>query len=109
MTSKKDASSDKNLHHCSFCGKSQNEVDKLVSGSYGGRTVFICNDCIAQCTQILEEGDKGHAAEGKSGSSNGNGSCGYAGCNKWFILRNKLLHFHVLQKLLWAACITVLA
>ena len=69
MTSKKDASSEKTLHHCSFCGKSQNEVDKLVSGSYGGRTVFICNDCIAQCTQILEEEDKGHAAADKSGSS----------------------------------------
>ena len=54
MTSRKDADS-KNVHHCSFCGKSQNEVDKLVSGSYDGKTVFICDECITQCTQILRE------------------------------------------------------
>ncbi len=54
MTSRKDAGS-KNIHHCSFCGKSQDEVDKLVSGSYDGKTVFICDECITQCTQILRE------------------------------------------------------
>ena len=54
MTSRKDAGS-KNVHHCSFCGKSQDEVDKLVSGSYDGKTVFICDECITQCTQILRE------------------------------------------------------
>ena len=54
MTSRKDAG-DKNVHHCSFCGKSQNEVDKLVSGSYDGQAVFICDECITQCTHILRE------------------------------------------------------
>jgi len=54
MTSRKDAA-DKTIHNCSFCGKSQNEVDKLISGSYNGQTVFICDECIAQCTQILME------------------------------------------------------
>lgn len=54
MTSRKDAG-DKNVHHCSFCGKSQNEVDKLVSGSYDGQAVFICDECITQCNHILRE------------------------------------------------------
>ena len=54
MTSRKDAGS-KTVHHCSFCGKSQDEVDKLVSGSYDGKSVFICDECITQCTQILQE------------------------------------------------------
>lgn len=54
MTSRKDADS-KTVHHCSFCGKSQDEVDKLVSGSYDGKSVFICDECITQCTQILRE------------------------------------------------------
>jgi ClpX C4-type zinc finger protein len=35
--------------HCSFCGKSQNEVTKLIAGP----TVFICNECIAICNHIL--------------------------------------------------------
>ncbi|MDO5653268.1 MAG: ATP-dependent Clp protease ATP-binding subunit ClpX [Brachymonas sp.] len=63
MSSRKD-SGDKTIHHCSFCGKSQNEVDKLVSGSYGGQTVFICDECISQCTQILQEEHKQKSAAG---------------------------------------------
>lgn len=35
---------------CSFCGKSENEVDKLITGS----GVYICNDCVALCNGILE-------------------------------------------------------
>jgi hypothetical protein len=35
--------------HCSFCGKGQNEVTKLIAGP----TVFICNECIAICNYML--------------------------------------------------------
>lgn len=38
-------------YSCSFCGKPQDEVDKLVSGP----SVFICNDCIQLCNEILRE------------------------------------------------------
>ncbi len=37
--------------NCSFCGKHQNEVKKLIAGP----TVFICNECIGLCTDIMRE------------------------------------------------------
>lgn len=37
---------------CSFCGKSDSEVEQMVSGPNG---IFICNDCIDICNEILEE------------------------------------------------------
>jgi ATP-dependent protease Clp ATPase subunit len=37
------------LLYCSFCGKSQHEVRKLIAGP----TVFICDECIALCNKIL--------------------------------------------------------
>ena len=37
--------------HCSFCGKSQDEVKKLIAGP----NVYICNECIALCGDIIEE------------------------------------------------------
>lgn len=43
-------SSDK-LLYCSFCGKSQHEVTKLIAGPQ----VFICNECIALCQDIIRE------------------------------------------------------
>ncbi len=42
---------DKTVHHCSFCGKSQHEVRKLIAGP----TVFICDECIALCNDIVAE------------------------------------------------------
>ncbi|MEK7713788.1 MAG: ClpX C4-type zinc finger protein, partial [Deltaproteobacteria bacterium] len=36
---------------CSFCGKGQDEVKKLIAGS----TVYICDKCIALCNDILNE------------------------------------------------------
>jgi hypothetical protein len=35
--------------HCSFCGKSQHEVKKLIAGP----AVFICNDCVGLCDKII--------------------------------------------------------
>ena len=36
---------------CSFCGKSQNEVKKLIAGP----TVYICNECIDICIEIISD------------------------------------------------------
>ena len=37
--------------HCSFCGKSQDEVKKLIAGP----SVYICNECVDLCNEIIEE------------------------------------------------------
>ncbi|MDD7758391.1 MAG: ATP-dependent Clp protease ATP-binding subunit ClpX [Aerococcus suis] len=37
--------------HCSFCGKSQEQVDKLIAGP----EVYICNECVALCQEIIDE------------------------------------------------------
>ncbi len=37
--------------HCSFCGKSQNSVKKLIAGP----TIFICNECVDLCSEILKD------------------------------------------------------
>lgn len=36
---------------CSFCGKKKREVEKLIAGP----SVFICNECIRKCAEILDE------------------------------------------------------
>ena len=38
---------------CSFCGKSSEEVRKLIAGP----TVFICNECVEMCVDVIAEGD----------------------------------------------------
>ncbi len=62
--SKKDNKDDKDdeILHCSFCGKSQKEVKKLVAG----RGVYICNECIDVCSSIMEEEAFDDDAEQKS-------------------------------------------
>ena len=40
--------------HCSFCGKSQDEVNKLIAGP----SVYICNECVDLCNDIIEEESK---------------------------------------------------
>ncbi|MGX7347662.1 ATP-dependent Clp protease ATP-binding subunit ClpX [Aerococcus vaginalis] len=40
--------------HCSFCGKSQDQVDKIIAGP----DVYICNECVALCSRIIEEDEK---------------------------------------------------
>jgi ATP-dependent Clp protease ATP-binding subunit ClpX len=52
----------KNTLYCSFCGKSQHEVRKLIAGP----NVFICNECVELCTDIIQEEDKNQLV--KSGS-----------------------------------------
>ena len=38
---------------CSFCGKTQDQVERLISGPNNG--VFICNECIDICAEIIDE------------------------------------------------------
>ena len=45
---------DKDKLFCSFCGKSQHEVKKLIAGP----TVFICDECVELCTDIIKEESK---------------------------------------------------
>ncbi|HAE48397.1 MAG TPA: ATP-dependent Clp protease ATP-binding subunit ClpX, partial [Tistrella mobilis] len=44
----------KNTLYCSFCGKSQHEVRKLIAGP----TVFICDECVELCMDIIREESK---------------------------------------------------
>ena len=44
---------------CSFCGKNQKEVKKLIAGP----SVYICNECIKLCSEIIEDEEKEKAAE----------------------------------------------
>ena len=49
--SKSSGSDSKNTLYCSFCGKSQHEVRKLIAGP----TVFICDECVELCMDIIRE------------------------------------------------------
>ncbi len=51
MSSKND---DKDQFFCSFCGKTQKEVKKLIAGP----SVYICNECVALCEEIIEDEKK---------------------------------------------------
>lgn len=50
MAEKKGSSSEKTLY-CTFCGKSQHEVKKLIAGP----SVFICDECIDLCNEIIRD------------------------------------------------------
>src|ERR1700720_1201027 len=52
--SKIGGSDSKNSLYCSFCGKSQHEVRKLIAGP----TVFICDECVELCMDIVGEENK---------------------------------------------------
>jgi ATP-dependent Clp protease ATP-binding subunit ClpX len=53
----------KNTLYCSFCGKSQHEVRKLIAGP----TVFICDECVELCMDIIREESKTTLAKSKEG------------------------------------------
>ena len=53
----------KNTLYCSFCGKSQHEVKKLIAGP----TVFICDECVELCMDIIKEENKSHVLKSTSG------------------------------------------
>jgi ATP-dependent Clp protease ATP-binding subunit ClpX len=53
----------KNTLYCSFCGKSQHEVRKLIAGP----TVFICDECVELCMDIIKEESKSNFSKNEEG------------------------------------------
>jgi ATP-dependent Clp protease ATP-binding subunit ClpX len=53
----------KNILYCSFCGKSQHEVKKLIAGP----TVFICDECVELCNDIIREETKNALVKTRDG------------------------------------------
>lgn len=66
MADKKGTSGEKTLH-CSFCGKSQHEVKKLIAGP----SVFICDECIDLCNDIIRDELPGLGATADAGGTDG--------------------------------------
>ncbi len=61
--SKTSTGESKNTLYCSFCGKSQHEVRKLIAGP----TVFICDECVELCMDIIREENKSSLVKSKDG------------------------------------------
>ena len=61
--SKSSSSDSKNTLYCSFCGKSQHEVRKLIAGP----TVFICDECVELCMDIIREENKTTLVKSRDG------------------------------------------
>jgi ATP-dependent Clp protease ATP-binding subunit ClpX len=64
--SKVPGSDSKNTLYCSFCGKSQQEVRKLIAGP----TVFICDECVELCKDIIQEENKSSLSKSRDGIPN---------------------------------------
>ena len=58
-----DGNNSKTTLYCSFCGKSQHEVKKLIAGP----TVFICDECVELCMDIIKEEHKQNVTKNKVG------------------------------------------
>ena len=63
MSNTGDNSEAKNTLFCSFCGKSQHEVKKLIAGP----TVFICDECVELCMDIIKEEHKATLSKSSDG------------------------------------------
>ena len=63
---KKEEQDSKSTLYCSFCGKSQHEVRKLIAGP----TVFICDECVELCLDIIREENKASIAKDGEGVPN---------------------------------------
>ena len=61
--SKSTSGDSKNTLYCSFCGKSQHEVRKLIAGP----TVFICDECVELCMDIIREEHRTHLVPSHDG------------------------------------------
>ena len=61
--SKSGGGESKNTLYCSFCGKSQHEVRKLIAGP----TVFICDECVELCMDIIREENKSTLVKTRDG------------------------------------------
>ena len=62
MSDEDDKKEDGKLLYCSFCGKSQHEVRKLIAGPQ----VFICDECVDLCNDIITEEMQEQSAAGES-------------------------------------------
>jgi len=62
----------KNILYCSFCGKSQHEVRKLIAGP----TVFICDECVELCMDIIKEENKSSLVKHQDGVPTPKEICG---------------------------------
>ena len=65
-------SDSKNTLYCSFCGKSQHEVRKLIAGP----TVFICDECVELCMDIIREETKSSLVKSSDGVPTPQEICG---------------------------------
>ena len=63
MPAAKSGGDSRNTLYCSFCGKSQHEVRKLIAGP----TVFICDECVELCMDIIREENKTTLVKSKDG------------------------------------------
>jgi ATP-dependent Clp protease ATP-binding subunit ClpX len=63
MSKSNSSGESKNTLYCSFCGKSQHEVSKLIAGP----TVFICNECVELCMDIIREESKTSLVKSREG------------------------------------------
>src|SRR5438270_607166 len=63
VMTKSSGSDSKNTLYCSFCGKSQHEVRKLIAGP----TVFICDECVELCMDIIREEHKSSLVKSRDG------------------------------------------
>ena len=63
MTKQTGSGDSKNTLYCSFCGKSQHEVKKLIAGP----TVFICDECVELCMDIIREENKTSLVRSREG------------------------------------------
>lgn len=54
MSKDKNSKDDEKLLYCSFCGKSQNEVRKLIAGP----SVYVCDECVELCNDIIRRSYK---------------------------------------------------
>ena len=63
MTKQNGSGDSKNTLYCSFCGKSQHEVKKLIAGP----TVFICDECVELCMDIIREENKTSMVRSREG------------------------------------------
>ena len=61
--SKSNGGDSKNTLYCSFCGKSQHEVRKLIAGP----TVFICDECVELCMDIIREESRTSLVKSRDG------------------------------------------
>ena len=48
------------IARCSFCGKAEGQVQKMIAGPAG---LYICNECVALCSEIIEEDNRGPEVE----------------------------------------------